>query len=320
MFCFFSRIFRLCILTTAAFTSSFVLAQDYPSKNVTLVVPFAAGSFNDVSARVFAKDLAKTFGKPFVVENRPGIAGIRQVQAAAPDGLTLLWHSSSSISGQALLANPEYDFRKDFIPVSKAVQAPLAIFASSSSGLTSVKSIIEYAKKHPGKLNYGSAGVGTSTHLNAEIFMARAGINMVHIPYKGGSAVYTALMAGEIDVLVYDPAFAATIKDKGRLLAMLSANRWSTYKDIPTIEESGGPRVEAVVWTGLFAPAGTPAAIIAKLNAAIKHAAETPEAISYMKTNGYESGWSPQKNFHKDIEAELAQWTEVVRFANVPLL
>ena len=316
---FITRVTRLCVLAAAAFTSSFGSAQEYPSKPVTLVVPFAAGSFNDVSARVFAKELGKTFGQPFVVENRPGVAAIRQVKAATPNGLTLLWHSSSSTSGQALLAKPDYDFRKDFIPVAKAVQTPLAIFASTTSGLTSVKSIIDYAKKHPGKLNYGSAGIGTTTHLNAEIFMKRAGIDMVHIPYKGGSAVYTALMADEIDVLMYDPAFAAMIKEKGRLLAMLSKNRWSTYKEVPTIEESGGPLVDAVVWTGMFAPAGTPMAIVAQLNAAIKLAAEAPDVIRYMKTNGYESGWSPQESFQKDIEVELALWTEVVRFANLPL-
>lgn len=319
MYRFVTKITQLCAIAAVAFTSSFGSAQDYPSKPVTLVVPFAAGSFNDISARVVAKELGKTFGQPFVVDNRPGVAGIRTVAAATPNGLTLLWHSSSSTSGQAMYAKPDYDFRKDFIPVAKAIKTPLAIFTSASSGLTSVKSIIDYAKSHPGKLNYGSAGMGTTTHLNVELLMDRADIDMVHIPYKGGSAVYTALMSGEIDVLVYDPAFAATIKEKGHLLAMLSKNRWSTYKDVPTIEESGGPLVEAEVWTGLFAPAGTPTTIVAKLNEAIKQATEAPDVISYMKTNGYESSWSPQASFQKDIEAELELWNEVVRLANVPL-
>lgn len=312
-------ILRLAALTLAMLFSLPISAQNYPDRPVTLVVPFTPGSFSDLSARVYAKELGQIFGQLFVIENISGIAGIRKVKTSPPNGLVLLWHTNAATSSQAILANPDFDIRKDFVPVGRSVQTPLAIFVSNKSGFMTIKDVIEFAKKNPGKLNYGSAGVGSMTHLNAELFMKRAGIDMIHVPYKGGSAAYTALMAGEIDFLIYDPSFAAATKDKTRLVAILSKERWDSYKNLPTIEESGGPQLEANVWNGVFAPAGTPSQITLNINQAIRKAAESPDIEKYMAANGYEPAWVSQEDFKREVDSEVLQWSEVVRFANVPL-
>ncbi|MHC8944146.1 Bug family tripartite tricarboxylate transporter substrate binding protein [Advenella incenata] len=319
MFRFAARVVKCLTLTTVVFICPTISAQEYPAKPVTLVVPFAPGSLSDATARLYAQELSNKFGQSFVVHNRPGVAGIRHVKTSAPDGLTLLWHSSAATSTQAILSDPGFDIRKDFIAVTTTLEAPLAVFAAKKTGFTTIEDVIEYAKKNPGKLNFGSAGVGTVTHLNMELFMERAGITMVHVAYKGGSPAATALMAGEIDLLIYDPAFKTSLNDKAQLLAILSTQRWPAYADVPTIEESGGPKVDAAVWNGIFAPAGTPEAVISKLNEAIKEAAHAPAVIQYMELNGYIPSWRERKQFDNEVKAEVAQWQELVRRANVPI-
>ncbi len=319
MFRFAEKIIKCLTLSTAVLICPAILAQEYPARPVTFVVPFAPGSLSDVTARLYAQELSSKFGQSFIVHNRPGVAGIRHVKTSAPDGLTLLWHSSAATSTQAILSDPGYDIRTDFIAVTTTLETPLAVFTAKKTGFTSMKDVIDHAKNNPGKLNFGSAGVGTVTHLNMELLMERAGIKMVHVPYKGGSLAATTLMAGEVDLLIYDPSFRSTLNEKADLLAILSTQRWPAYADVPTMEESGGPKVDAAVWNGIFAPAGTPEAVIAKLNAAIKEVSQAPEVVTYMATNGYIPSWKTQEQFHNQVKAEVSQWQELVHRANVPM-
>ncbi|MDO8277368.1 MAG: tripartite tricarboxylate transporter substrate binding protein [Burkholderiaceae bacterium] len=294
-------------------------AQDYPAKPVTLVVPFAAGSVTDASARLFAKEFTRQLGQSFIVENRPGLVGMRLVKAAPADGLTLLWHSGAATVAQTMLSKPDFDIRRDFSPIGCAFQLTLGLHVRSDLNISTYKQFIEYAKKNPGKLNYSTAGIGSVPHLAVEMLRSKAGIEVVHIPYKGGSSVPASILSGEADFLAWDPAVRSLFKDKARTLALFSKVRSPAYPEIPTMVEEGGPLIEAAVWYALFAPANTPTTIVTKMNLAMKQALESPDIVNFMKTNGYVSTWAPAEEFRKQIANEVTQWTEAVRVAKVPL-
>ncbi len=293
--------------------------SNYPSRAVTMVVPFAPGSTVDISARVFSRDLEKRLGQPFTVENRPGIIAFRVVKNSPPDGQMLLWHSGSATIAQTVLKEPGFDIRKDFAPVSLVVRGPLGFLVKKDSPYKSVKSLLDYAHSNPGKLNYASTGVGSTLHLVSEVFKGAAKVDIVHVPYKGGAPAVSALLSGDVDMLFFDASLAIRSADKVRMLALAAKERSPFFPDVPTFAEDGGLDFEAAFWVGMFASGGTPRPVVDKLNSAIKAALQTAEIQDYMKKQRYVPAWMTPDDMRKLAAKEVDQWTQVVRDVKVPL-
>ncbi len=302
-----------------ALTASVCIAQqtEYPIRPVTLVVPFTPGSTVDISARTFSRELGQRLRQPFTVENRPGLVAFRVVKGSAPDGYTLLWHANGSTIAQTVLKEPDFDIRRDFASVALILRGPLGLFVSADAPYRSVKDLIDDARKNPGKLNYGSSGVGSMIHLSSELFKSLGSVNLVHVPYKGGAEAASALMGGQIQFLVTDPA--SIPRDKSRLLALASKERSPNLPDVPTVSQSGGPDLEVGFWIGMFAPAATPRSAIDKLNSVSREALRSDAFQEYMKKYGYIPAWTSPEDMQRLVMAEVEQWTRIVRDAGIPL-
>ena len=302
-----------------ALTASVCIAQqtEYPIRPGTLVVPFTPGSTVDISARTFSRELGQRLRQPFTVENRPGLVAFRVVKGSAPDGYTLLWHANGSTIAQTVLKEPDFDIRRDFASVALILRGPLGLFVSADAPYRSVKDLIDDARKNPGKLNYGSSGVGSMIHLSSELFKSLGSVNLVHVPYKGGAEAASALMGGQIQFLVTDPA--SIPRDKSRLLALASKERSPNLPDVPTVSQSGGPDLEVGFWIGMFAPAATPRSAIDKLNSVSREALRSDAFQEYMKKYGYIPAWTSPEDMQRLVMAEVEQWTRIVRDAGIPL-
>lgn len=309
------------ILAGAAGIAAPAYAQTstYPTRPVTMVVPFAPGSTVDLSARVFSRDLEKRLGQPFPVENRPGIIAFRIVKNAAPDGQMVLWHSSSATVAQTTLKAPDFDIRKDFAPVAMAARGPLGLFVQTNSPYKSVRALLEDARRNPGKLNYASAGIGSTLQFVMEVFKGTAKVDIVHVPYRGGAPAVQALVAGDVNMLFFDASLANQSTEKVRMLALASKERSPYFPDVPTFAEDGGPEFEAAFWLGMFAPGGTPRAIVEKLNGAIKEAVQAADVQDYMKKQRYIAAWMTPDDLQKVVAKEVELWMRVVRDVGVPL-
>lgn len=296
-------------------------AQDYPTRPVTVVIPFGTGSTPDITGRFYSGELSKHLGQQFIVENRPGVVGMRAVKLATPNGLTLLWDSSGATSRQVLLKNPDFDIRADFSPITTVLRdgGGLGFFVLPSSPFRSMKDMIDFAKKNPGKLNYGSGGVGSSSHLVVELFNNVAGINVVHVPYKGGPATLAALLSGDIQFTLFDVAQLLAQGDRYRLLAVTTKQRSSFFPNVSTVAESGGPEFEAGFWMGVFAPAGTPQPVVTKLNSSLRDILQTPQSTDFLKKFVYRSAWMTPEDFKRLVAVEVEQWAKAVQLAKVPL-
>lgn len=293
---------------------------DYPTRAVTLVVPFSPGSTVDISARTFGRDFSKRLGQPVNIENRPGVVAFRTVKSASADGHTLMWHSGGATIAQTVLKEPDFDIRKDFAPVSLVAHGPLALFVRTDSPYKSMKELIDVARRSPGKLNYGSTGVGSTLHLVSEVFKGLAKVDIVNVPYRGGSDAVTALLSGQIDILFFDASFiTGGGRDKTRIVALTAKERSPYFPEIPTMAESGGPEFEAAFWLGMFAPAGTPRPVVDKLNAMIRDSLRSPEMLDYMKKQSYAAAWMTPEDMQKLLVREVDQWSRVVREVGVPL-
>jgi tripartite-type tricarboxylate transporter receptor subunit TctC len=309
-------------LLTAAIASGLATvaaAQNYPTRPITLVVPFPPGGSTTIVARIVTERMADAIGQQFVVDNRGGAGGTlgtRQVAKSAPDGYTIaLGYSGTLAIAPSLFPNLGYDVRTDFAPIGRIGAAPSAVVVHPSFPAHSVAELIAYAKANPGKVNYGSAGIGTVGHVAGEYFAIESGIKLVHIPYKGTGPAITDLLGGHIP-LSFSPIPAVHESAKSgllRMLAVTSAKRSTLLPDVPTVAESGMPGFDAVLRYGLVAPAGTPRPIIERLNTALRAALESKEVSNRLAIEGAEPLPSTPEEYAIDIDREETQWSKVIK-------
>ncbi|MBS0339319.1 MAG: tripartite tricarboxylate transporter substrate binding protein [Proteobacteria bacterium] len=298
------------------------VAQDYPSKPVKLVVPFPPGGSVDLVARLVGKSLQDSLKQPFVVDNKPGASGnigAAFVAASPPDGYTLLVGSAGVFAAnQYLYANPPLDPQKAFAPIMRIVDQPNILVVSPQSPAHSVKELIALAKARPGKVSFGSASVGSAQHFASEMFMQQAGVQMLHVPYKGGAPALTDLMGGQIDMLFDTSPTALPYVKSGKLraLAITSSQRSPLLPDVPTMKEAGLPAFEVVTWTGIAAPAGTPQPVIDKINAAIKAALGGELSRQLAETSLIPVGDTPAA-FREFIRKDAQSYEALVRSAQI---
>jgi len=297
------------------------LAQAYPSRAVHLVVPFPPGGGTDILARVIGQWLSERLGQPFVVENRPGASaniGTHLVVRAPSDGYTLLLAASVNAVNATLYERLPFDFVRDIAPVAAMIRLANVMVVPRQLPATSVPEFIAYAKSHPGKINFASAGTGTAQHLAGELFKMMAGVDMTHIPYKGTAPALQDLLAGQVQVLFANPASSMKYVKSGslRVLGVTSAQRIASLADVPSISEFL-PGFEATLFYGLGAPRNTPPEIIQALNGEINAGLAEPRVRSQLSDlDGIVLGGSPA-DFAKIIEDEVAKWGQVVRRAHI---
>jgi tripartite-type tricarboxylate transporter receptor subunit TctC len=298
-------------------------AQPYPNHPIRLVAPFPAGGPVDVMARLIADKLSQSIGT-MIVDNRPGAGGTigsRLAAAAEPDGYTLLLGSSTSLTAApALYRNLAYDPVKSFTPVAMISSVPFALVVSPKLPVHNLAELVAYARQHPGKLNYG-APTGALPHLTAEMFKSAAAIDIVHVPYKGAATAITDLLGGQTD-LAFEPTsvLLAHIRDGTlRALAVTGATRSPELPDVPTVSESGYPGFASVSWSGIVAPAGTPPAIVARLNAAVNAAIAQPDTQSRLAGLGAAPMTGTPADFAALIATETPKWAAVVKKADIKL-
>ncbi|MDB5840646.1 MAG: hypothetical protein JWQ23_2598 [Herminiimonas sp.] len=317
--------FGLSAAMTGAYGQTADPAAGYPNKPVRILLGFPPGQATDVLARAVAAELSKSFGQQFLVDNRPGAAGIIASQLAAkaePDGYTLLATSSGPLAvNPALYSKLPYDVARDFVMVAGIGVVPYAVVVNASSPIKDIKGLVDYAKANPGKINYGSGGNGVTNHLATESFKMMAGINMVHVPYKGGPAAVSDLLGGQIDVMFETMAGTMSFIKNGRLraIAVSSASRAVSIPEVPTISESGYPGFSAVPWVALAAPAKMPKAIVTKLNTEIKRILGTPEIRASFLALGTEPMVMTPEQLTEYVKTETAKWSEAVKVSGAKI-
>lgn len=294
-------------------------ALGYPVKPVTIVVPFAAGQSGDVLARILSEPLGKMWGKSVIVENKVGAGGTigsQFVAKAPPDGYTLLLGSSGPMAiAPNLIKSAGYDPRKDFTPIMNVAGVAQALVVPAGSKYKTVRDLVADAKARPGKLSYGSGGTGSTQHLTMEMLKQRAGISMVHIPYKGTTPAYTDLIGGSLDLL-FDSAPGVVPflqSDKVRVLAISTAARMATWPDVPTMAESGFPHFDVLGWLGIVAPRGLDPAIQKKLNEDLKTALATDSVKATLARLGMIAVGNSPEEFGRYIDTELTKFGDVIR-------
>ncbi len=300
-------------------------AQAYPNKQpIKVVVPFPAGGPTDGMARIISERLGAVLGQSIVIENRGGGAGgsigAKFVASADPDGYTILMTPGGSLTtGPAVHPNIGYDPVKAFVSVCQLIETPLIVSVHPDLPVKTLAELVTYAKANPGKVSWGSQGFGVAPHLLLELFKLDAGINVVHVPYRGTAPMLSAILAGEVQV-VADPSTTSlphVQAGKLRAIAIAGTARHPKLPDVPTTVEAGFPKLNAPFWLGVVAPAGTPADVVSKLNAAFRQALAAPEARSRLDLLGAEIKIGSPQDFDNMLAKELAQWTAVVKAANI---
>jgi tripartite-type tricarboxylate transporter receptor subunit TctC len=317
------RRFALAALIAAVVAPVAAPAQTkYPARPVTLIVPFAAGGPTDIIARILAQSLSQSLGQSVIVDNRVGGGGnpgIALVARANPDGHTLLLTSTAIAVNPGLFDNLPYDPIKDFVPISELVNAPNVIFVKPDSGFTSIADLVAKAKAEPNRYNYASPGVGTKSHLTGELLKLRAGINVTHIPYRGGGPTTQALVAGTVHIAVVALAPVEPLIKAGtvKALAVTGPTRWWSLPDVPTMIESGFPGFISDTFNALFAPAGTPPDIVALLVRETRAAMAKPEAQEAARKFGYQIVAGAPEEMTKRLIREIAGVKELVAKAGI---
>jgi tripartite-type tricarboxylate transporter receptor subunit TctC len=306
------------VAALAALTSGLpASAQDYPNRPIRLIVPFAAGGAMDSVARVLAQKLGESMGQQVIVEARPGAAGAigaHSVAKSPADGYTFLLGSNSTHAVlPALSTKLQYDAVKDFMPVGQVGRAPNVLIASPKLPANSVTELIKYAKEKPGELNFASSGVGAITHLISELFNLEAGIKVVHVPYKTGVQSVPDLIDGKVQYLFDSIIWSLPMIRSGQLkgLAIATTQRSPLAPDMPTVAESGLPGFEGITWFGMFAPAGTPADIVARFNREMTAALRAPDVTARLATLGVEATPTPPEQLAALMETDIAKWRGV---------
>jgi tripartite-type tricarboxylate transporter receptor subunit TctC len=316
------RPLRALLLAASIVTAASVGAQDYPNKPIKFVVPYPPGGGTDVVARIVNEPLATELGQPIIIDNRGGAAGnlgTDIVAKSAADGYTILFTLSSHTINPKLYEKLPFDVERDFVPVSLVALIPQILVANPSVPITSVSELIAYAKANPGKLNYASVGIGSPAHIAGELLKLKTGIDMVHVPYKGGGPAVTDTIGGQVQLaFVSMPAALQHVKS-GRLraIAVTSAKRSASAPDVPTIAESGVPDYAVESWYGALAPAKTSPAIVARLNAAFVKVLDNAQVKERLFAQGAEAAPSTPAEFDRVIKDELAKWDVVIKSAKI---
>jgi tripartite-type tricarboxylate transporter receptor subunit TctC len=295
----------------------------YPNKPINFIVPYGAGGGADSRSRQIAQKMSVLLNQPIIVDNKPGAGGnigTEFIARAAPDGYTIgMGNFAPMAVNKTLFGNLRYDPETDLTPIILIEKGPLVLVVNPSSPYKTVKDIVEAAKAKPGVLTFSSGGIGGSHQLSAELFKQSTDIDMIHVPYKSGSAALTDLMAGSVNMM-FDQMYSAmpSIKgDKLRPIAITSKKRSPLLPNVPTFAEVGYPKVEVLNWQGLIAPKGTPKAVIDKLNAAANEALKDPQLRELMLSQGNEIGGGSPADFSALIKSEAAKWSAVVKIANI---
>ncbi|NJD87133.1 MAG: tripartite tricarboxylate transporter substrate binding protein [Betaproteobacteria bacterium] len=298
------------------------LAQAYPSKTIRILVGFAPGGAMDIVARTVGQKLASSLGQTVIIDNKPGAASniaIRQLIDSPPDGYTVMLVANGLTANPLLYTQQPFDPNTDVVPITLVARLPVVIAANAKSELTTLQKVIEASKARPGSVNYGSPGAGSTPHLATEMFARAAGIQLTHIPYKGGKPAITDVLGGQLPLVAVNAVeVLPLVKDgKLRVLAALSAQRVSTLPDAPTIAESGFPGFEASVWHAFIAPKGTPPAIVAKLNAEIHKALADPEVKERLAGLGAEVAPTTPQELATLVRTEFERYGKLIREANI---
>jgi tripartite-type tricarboxylate transporter receptor subunit TctC len=296
-------------------------AQTYPTKPVRMVDPFSPGGSLDLVSRALAKTMTAELGQPVFVDNKPGAGGnigVELVARAPADGYTLLAMQTSLVINPSLQKQVPYDPIRDFEPISKISSYMFFLVVHPSTPVRSVQQLISFAKAKPDQLTYASVGIGSGTHLAGELFKSMTGIKMVHIPYKGSGPSIIDLVGGQVALSFGSTSVLPHVKAKKLiLLAVSGAQRSSFVPDTPTIAESGVPGYEVTAWNALFAPAGTPAPIINKLNALVRQGLAHPDSKAVMEAQGLDATPSTPQELGELVRTELAKWAKVIKSAGI---
>jgi tripartite-type tricarboxylate transporter receptor subunit TctC len=299
-------------------------AETYPSRPVRIIVPFAAGGPADNYARFIGQRLQDALGQSFVIEDKPGagsVIGTDAAAKAAPDGYTLLLMSNTHTVNETLLPNKPFELMRDFVPIAPINYSDLLLVIHPSVKASNLKELIKLAKDNPGKLNYASSGPGTPYHMAGELFKSMAGVDIVHVPYKGSSGARTGVMGGQVQMMfdavttMAEPAKAGRVK----AIATTGTKRSTVTPDVPTVNEAGVPGYEAVIWLGLMAPKGTPPEVVSRLNDAVSKIASDPEVRKIWAKDGAVPMVMKPAEFDKYLHADIAKWANVIKTAHIKL-
>jgi tripartite-type tricarboxylate transporter receptor subunit TctC len=316
--------FSCCLLAAVCTAASAQGTAGFPDRPIKLVVPFTSGGPADVIGRLAAAGLQKALGQPVVVDNRAGAGGrlgAAYVAKSPPDGYTLLLCNVGDAMAVSLYKSMPYDFEKDFAPVSLLASSPFVIAVNPAVPAQNFKEFLALAKAKPGTLTYGSAGIGVSSHLSGEALKVMAGIDIVHVPYKGQAAAMADLLGGQISFMFANPVTTLQQVRAGKLraLAVTGTSRFSGAPDIPTVAESGVPGYEAETWFGIAAPAGTPDAVVNKLSTALQEVMNSKEVRSALEPQGAVIIANNPQQFAKRIQSDIAKWREIIHSARISL-
>ena len=299
--------------------------KDYPNKSITLIVPFPPGGATDALSRIVAQKLSTNLGQSVIVENHPGAGGTIGASLgmrAIPDGYTLLFTTSSTHSvAPSFPKKLPYDSVTDFTPIGGVAVSPAILMVTKTLPIKTVKDLVVYAKAHPGELNYASSGVGTVIQLNAEAVKAQAGINMTHVPYKGSGPAVQDVLAGQVQLFITTPPSVMQHVQSGKLkgLAVTGKNRHPGMPNVPTTAEAGLPSFQLESWVALYAPAGTPAPVIAKLTDSVKKSLALPEIKERSDAAGVELRYLTPTQMDALLKKELPYWDKAIKSANIKL-
>jgi tripartite-type tricarboxylate transporter receptor subunit TctC len=310
-----------CAQLVLALACNSVSAADYPTRTIRVIVPYPPGAFNDQLARIFAQQLQQSWGQAVVVDNRPGagsVIGTDIAAKAAPDGYTLLINSFAFAVNPSLQTILSYDTERDFTPVILAASTPNLLVVNAESPIRSLKDFIALAKAKPGSIAYASAGNGASNHLCMELLKRMAGLDLIHVPYKGSVPAVTDLLGGQIQIMFDNTPNVAQHIQAGKLraLAVSSAKRSALAPDLPTVGEAV-PGFDVKVWFGVMAPAGTPDPIVTKLNNEMNRILSAPEVIASFAKQGVEPVGGTAAQFASFLRAQTAQWSKVIKDAGI---
>ena len=297
-------------------------AADYPAYPIHVIVPYSAGGSSDVPMRAIAQQMSKQMDQSIVIENKPGagsMIGTEYVAHAAPDGYTLLLASNPQAWGGALFAHLTFDPVADFEPISLFTREPGVLVVNPNMPAQTLAEFIAYIKAHPGQINYASSGNGSAQQLFMEMFLTRAGLKMVHIPYRGSAPAVTDVLAGQVPVIM--PGLSAMVPhirdQKLRALAVTGDARSPLLPDVPTMAESGFPGFSAYVWSGLAAPKGTPQPVLDKLNAQLRQAVRSPDVQAFIAGQSLEAVTDTPQEFKTFFDSEKTRWTDVIKASGV---
>ena len=293
-------------------------AQDYPSRTIRFIVPFGAGGPTDVFTRAIAEELRKEFNQPYMLDNRPGagtIIGTAEAARAAPDGYTLLMVSATQTTVETLSPNKPYKLMRDFVPVASLMNSELVMVVHPSVPANNLAEFIALAKAKPGTLNYASSGIGSNYHMAAELVKNLAGIDIVHVPYKGSTGARNDIIAGQVDMMFDSVPTMAPMIETGRVkpLGTSGRARSSALPNVPTLAEAGIPGYEATIWLGVMAPAGTPQAIVDRLNTEIGKILARPDIAAAWRAQGANPMIMKPDAFGGYMQSEIERWAKVIK-------